>query len=62
MLGPQRVVGFQAVVEAGADAGVLGFETGFLLDEAGQLDDVVDGRALGAMVSARPAVCLSNSA
>ena len=47
VLGPLRVAGFQAVVEAGADLGVLALQTGLLLNEAGQLDHVVQARALG---------------
>ena len=47
MLSPLRVAGFQAVVEAGTDLGVLALQTGLLLNEAGQLDHVVQARALG---------------
>ena len=47
MGGPQRVVGLKAVVEAGADLGILAGKPGFLLDEAGQVDDIVNGGALG---------------
>ena len=46
VLGPQRVVGLQPVVEAGADLGVFFGHAGLLLDEAGQLDYIVQGGAL----------------
>ena len=47
MLRPLRVAGFQAVVEAGADLGILALQTSLLLDEAGQLDHIVQARTLG---------------
>ena len=47
MLGPLRVVGLKTVVEAGADLGILTLETGLLLNEAGQLDRVVERGAPG---------------
>ena len=47
MLRPLRVAGFQAVVEAGADLGILALQTSLLLDEAGQLDHIVQTRTLG---------------
>ena len=61
MLGPLRVVGLKTVVEAGADLGILALETGLLLNEAGQLDRVVERGAPAAMASARAAVLLANS-
>jgi len=47
MLGPLRVVGLKTVVEAGADLGILTLETCLLLNEAGQLDRVVERGAPG---------------
>ena len=47
MLRPLRVTRFKTVVEAGADLGVLAGKAGLLLNEAGQLDNIVKAGALG---------------
>ena len=47
VLRPLRVRRFKTVVEAGADLGILAGKAGLLLNEAGQLDNIVKAGALG---------------